>query len=56
VLALASALLAVQLVVGADQFVHAGLLSTDEIVTHDAMISQEFLTKSSKLTEPAILR
>ena len=54
VLALAGALLAVQVIVGADDVAHPDLLIlTDEIVTYDATLSQEILTKSSKLMDSA---
>jgi len=51
-----SALLAVQVVVGADGVAHSNsFFVTDEIVTYDGTISQHFLTKSSKLTISAMV-
>ena len=56
VLTLAGALLAVQVVMGANRVAHAPSPSlTDEIVTYDATLSQEFLTKSSKVNLSVIV-
>jgi hypothetical protein len=55
VLAFQGASLAVELVMCADQVVHPDPFHSDEIVTYDAMLSQELLTKSSKLIDTAIL-
>jgi len=48
--------LAVQVVVGADGVAHPNSsLVTDEIVTYEIILSQDILTKSSKLTIPAMV-
>src|SRR5262249_52129153 len=55
VLTFAGTLLAVQVAMGVNDVVHAPSFLTDEIVTCDATVSQEFLTKSSKVNLSVIV-